>query len=66
MSSDESIESVELSSMDLGTGRADLRLKLDDELFYRMLSEKIGFEIGGDRELMKSVCELAEIGRAHV
>ena len=55
----EYIASAELSSMDLGTGRADLRLGLEPGLFYRVLSEKSGMDISDERELMDCVCSLA-------
>ncbi len=53
------VDRAELSSMDLGTGRADLSLALQGELFYRVLSEKSGLDIHSERELMNSICELA-------
>ena len=56
----ENISSVNLTSMDLGSGRADITLAVDEDLFYRILSEKSGIEIGSERELMDSVCELAQ------
>ena len=59
LSEGEYIESAELSSMDLGTGRADVELKLEDGLFYRVLSEKSGMDIAGERELMDCVCSLS-------
>ena len=54
-----SIDKAELSAMDLGIGRADITVRLEEGLFYHMLSEKIGLEIGGDRDLMLRICELA-------
>ena len=59
LSEREHIRTAEVSSMDLGTGRADVALTLDDGLFYRILSEKSGMDISGERELMDCICELA-------
>ena len=55
----EYIQAAELSGMDLGSGRADVDLTINDGLFYRVLSEKSGVEITGERELMDCVCTLA-------
>ena len=55
----ENISAVSVKSMDLGAGRADITLAVEDGLFYRILSEKCGLEIRSERELMDSICELA-------
>lgn len=55
----EYVDTAELSSMDLGVGRADIRLRLREELFYRILTEKSGVEISSERELMRCICELS-------
>ena len=59
MSECDYIRGASVSSMDLGTGRADLCVTLDDGLFYRILSEKSGMDIKGERELMDCICDLA-------
>ena len=56
----EYIESAELSAMDLGLGRADMDVRVDGELFYRILTEKSGIDIHNECELMECVCELAK------
>ncbi|WP_407382558.1 stage IV sporulation protein A [Ruminococcus sp.] len=56
----EYIETAELSAMDLGVGRADLTVRLQPALFYRILTEKSGISIDDERGLMACVCELAE------
>ena len=53
------VEAATLESMDLGCGRADIRLNVVSSLFYRILTEKSGVEIRSERELMDSVCKLA-------
>ena len=55
----EHIRRAVLNSMDLGSGCADISIALDEGLFYRILSEKSGMEIKGERELMDCICELA-------
>ena len=61
ISDSDNISTSELSAMDLGTGRADIKVDLCDGIFYRVLSEKSGMEIGDDRALLESVCELASM-----
>ena len=56
----EYIESAQLSGMDLGSGRADLQVRLYGELFYRVLSQKSGIEISDEQELMACICELSK------
>ena len=60
LSENEYVESAELGSMDLGTGRADIAVRLKPELFYRILTEKSGIEITGERDLMSCICELSD------
>ncbi len=60
LADNEYISSAELSSMDLGTGRADMTVTLSPELFYSILSEKSGIEIHSERELMERMCELSD------
>ena len=55
----EYIDAAELSSMDLGVGRADITLRLQPSLFYRVLTEKSGISVESERELMTCICELA-------
>lgn len=60
LSENEYIETAELNSMDLGEGRADIRVRLQPELFYRILTEKSGIDIHDERGLMECICELAK------
>ena len=60
LSENEYIASAELSAMDLGIGRADIAVRLQPELFYRILTEKSGIDIDDERGLMECVCELAQ------
>ena len=53
------IRAAQVGSMDLGSGSARIGVTLDDGLFYRILSEKSGMDIRGERELMDCICELA-------
>lgn len=59
LSDNEYVESAELTAMDLGTGRADIAVRLKGALFYQILTEKSGIEISSERELMRCICELS-------
>lgn len=56
----EYVDAAELSGMDLGIGRADITVRLQPQLFYRILTEKSGIDIHNERELMEWFCELAQ------
>ena len=53
------IDSSKLCEIDLGSGRADMSISLDGGLFYKVLSDKSGMDIRGERELMDCVVELS-------
>jgi len=57
----ENVSSVEVSKVDLGTGSANIRIEIKKELFYKVLAESTGLQIGDEQELMLSITELAEI-----
>ena len=44
----------------LGTGSANIELSLNDNLFYNVLSETTGMEIGGEYELISTIKLLAQ------
>jgi stage IV sporulation protein A len=47
-----------VSSIDLGSGVCKLSVSLDNQLFYRILSEETGLELSGEDELMPKILEL--------
>ena len=55
----EYIKSYNLDEIDLGTGKARLTLKLDEKLYYEVLSELTGFDIDGESSLIALLKELA-------
>jgi Stage IV sporulation protein A (spore_IV_A). len=57
----ESVEAVEVSSMDMGTGVAQARLSLPRELFYETISQCSGFQIGDDGDLLSLLVGLAKV-----
>ncbi len=57
----EFVKSVNVDSIDLGSGRSRAELVLDQSLFYRILSEKTELEIKSESELMSQLIEMTAI-----
>ena len=55
----ESVQSVKLATMDLGSGKAVIDLFVDGSLFYQVLQEMTGFAVEGDHHLMRLMQELS-------
>jgi stage IV sporulation protein A len=49
-----------VSSMQLGNGSAEISVTLRDDLFYKIIAEQTGIDIGSQQELMSLVCDLSE------
>ena len=61
----EYVKDAAIKNIDLGTGRADITIIINPELFYRILSEETGLEINGESGLMPCMRELADIKRKY-
>ena len=61
----EYVKDASLKNINLGTGRADITVIINPELFYKILSEETGLEINGESGLMPCMKELAEIKRKY-
>lgn len=59
LGNNEFIESYTIEDIDLGTGKARVSLCFADELYYSVLSELTGFEIGNERELVDLLRDLS-------
>lgn len=57
----EYISEARIQNIDLGTGCASAELELDDELYYKTISELSGFEIDSEERLITLLCELAAV-----
>ncbi len=55
------IRSVALDSLSLGTGEAYVTATLEDELYYRVLSEISGLAIADEGELFATLCSLSRV-----
>lgn len=61
LASEEAVEAVRVTSSDMGTGRVEIEVALQRELYYRALSEAAGEEIENDGELLSLVRTLANV-----
>ena len=61
----EAVENAALSGMDLADGIVRITVLLKPEVFYRVLSEQTGLEIGDEAGLMPCIMELARAKRAY-
>ena len=51
----------ETSEVDLGSGRARIRVELKPELFYKVLGERTGMEIADEGALLETMTQLSEM-----
>ena len=63
--SSENIMKTIFEGVDLGTGIAKIIIKLEEDLFYKILGETTGIEIDGEAGLMPCMIELAEIKKKY-
>jgi hypothetical protein len=61
----EFVDDVSLEGIDLGTGVANLGLKTEDSLFYKVLSETSGIEVKGDYMLIGMLKDLCNAKREY-
>ncbi|MBQ2829999.1 MAG: stage IV sporulation protein A [Oscillospiraceae bacterium] len=61
----EIFDGAEVTRIDLGIGSVEAQLRLPRALFYRTLSERSGFEIADDGDLMSLLTELAGVKREY-
>ena len=59
------VEQVKIDSIHLGSGILEVRIFMDEALFYKILSEQTGTEIKNDVDLMAKLEELTRIKQAH-
>ena len=56
---------AELTTVDMGTGEAELSLDLPAELFYRMIGEMTGIAVSDESELLSTMRSLASVKREY-
>lgn len=61
----EFIETIEITDIDYGTGRARISISVKNGLFYKTLGEISGFDIGGEEDMLPLLCRLAEVEKKY-
>src|SRR5699024_9201112 len=61
----EYISQVQVTGMDLGHGKVMLSIIVQPNLFYDILGEATGLEIGGEEGLLPCLCQLAQIKKEY-
>ena len=61
----EFISSAAVDNIDLGTGRADVKIALDDGLFFRIVGEMTGFDVSDDGALMTLLYDLSAVKKKY-
>ncbi len=61
LSDNEYIKCATINEIDLGTGCAKISVTMQDGLYYDVISELTGFNIGGEEELISLLKSLAEM-----
>ena len=59
ISSTEIITKTQVDNIDLGTGRINISITLKDDLFYQVLSQMTGVDIGNEGDLFAIISELS-------
>ncbi len=60
MEDNEYIKSAAVSLLDMGSGRAELDIALENGLFYQVIRDMTGLEVAGEKDLMALLCDLAK------
>ncbi len=61
----EYIKESGVANIDLGSGRANIRILILPDLFYKILGETTGIEVDGEESLMPCMIELAKIKKKY-
>ena len=61
LSDNEYIKNATINEIDLGTGCASISVTMKDGLYYDVISELTGFDIGGEEELISLLKSLSEM-----
>ena len=61
----EDVESASSSDIDLGSGVAQVEIRLPRRMFFETLSQQSGLQVGDDGDLMQLIGELAEAKREY-
>ncbi len=59
LSQNENVEQAQISAIDLGKGCAEVKLSVNNSLFYKIINEITGLEIDDEQKLMDTLCDLS-------
>ncbi|MBE6750184.1 MAG: stage IV sporulation protein A [Ruminococcaceae bacterium] len=62
----ENIESAKVKNINLGSGKAEIDIKINASLFYKILTETTGVEIKDEQELMENFSNMAALRREYM
>lgn len=60
------IEDVSVGPINLGSGNAEVNIRMNPSLFYKILAQNTGLNIADEQELMESISELATIKKEYM
>lgn len=59
------LDYAQLDDLNLANGSANVNAVVKNDMFYKILAENTGLEIGGQEDLMKSITELSQIKKSY-
>ncbi len=62
----QNVDSAEVENIDLGKGSAQIKLNVNQNLFYKILAETTGLIINDEQELMESISEMAQMKKEYM
>ncbi len=65
MEENQNVIGVDIRQVELGSGEAEVKIEVDESLYYRVMNELTGFEIGGEDELIALMRELAVVKKKY-
>ena len=65
LSDNEYISEVDISKMDMGTGRALIKAELKEGLFYKTVGEMTGLEIENEEQLISNMISLSNVKKEY-
>lgn len=66
LNNNEFVTDSNVKNIDLGRGTAEVKIDINKNLFYKILAETTGIEIGGENELLDTLIDLAKIKKEYM
>ncbi len=61
----EYIDSININSLDLSTGKINMKIHVDNSFFYKILSESCNVEVNDERDLMSQFINLVQMKKQY-